>query len=118
MANEIEVSISLNASKGGVSVSRSESFKVDMSGSHILHVTQEIGATEEAIDLGQDHVGDNGWCFVKNLDSANEVFIGLTGSYTIKLLAGESTVFRNNGPIYADCSSGESATIEVIVLQA
>jgi len=118
MANEIEVSVTINASKSGMNVSRSESFKADMTGSHVIHVTQEIGDSNEEIDLGQDHVADGGWCFVKNLDTANEVFIGLSGSYTIQLLAGESTVFRNNGPLFADCSSGESATIEVIVLQS
>ena len=98
MANEIEISVSISASKGGMSVSRAESFKVDMSGDAITHSVLEVGTSAEVL-VESAEIGNAGWCFLKNLDSTNFVEFGREGvdaadENLIKLKPGESCVFR------------------------
>lgn len=68
-----------------------DSLSVTMTGTDFVIETQEIGTSDESITKGE--IGTLGWCLIYNLDSTNYVEIGLTASYTIKLLPGEFSLF-------------------------
>ena len=117
MANEISVSIGLYASKGGMKVQRSESKTITMTGDAITHEIQEVGTTEEELAQGAD-LGTPGVVFVKNLDATNYVEVGcVTGQYSIKLLAGESCIFRASAAaVYAKANTA-ACNVEYIILE-
>lgn len=97
MANELKITGRIVYSPTvsgmqGVDTEALEKF-VTMTGSDYVSITQEIGTTEEALDIPAD-IGTLGYVLIINLDSTNFVEIGLTGSYTIKLKAGEFCLFR------------------------
>ena len=98
MANEIEISLSISASKGGMNINRSENFKATMSGDSITHSVLEVGTSAEVL-VESNELGSAGWCFLKNLDSSNLVEFGRQGADAadenlIKLKPGESCLFR------------------------
>lgn len=113
MADEITISVSMHVNKGGVVASRVESFTADMAGNSVNHGVQSIATGGEAFehtDLAAE--GTIGWAFVKNLDDTNFVTIGThaTSNHTIKLLPGESALFRADGNL-----SGQADTSAVDV---
>ena len=128
MANEIEVSISISASKGGMSVARSENFKADMDGDAMTHSVQAIG-TSETLLVESAAITNAGWVVIKNLDGSASVEIGREGAdadeYPIELLAGQSCVFRASDQdtgsadlgIYAKASSADTNVEYVIIEQ-
>ena len=67
--------------------------------------TQVIGTTEETLSLGSDLTTP--FVCIKNLDDSNFVEVGLTGSYPMKVLAGEFACFRTNGTIYAKADTAD-----------
>lgn len=73
---------------------------IDQVGADFTSGTQEIGTSDELIAVSSD-IGTQGLWYIRNLDSTNFVEIGLTASYTIKILAGEFAVFRASAPLYA-----------------
>ena len=83
-------------------------------GDHIL-ATQEIGTSEEALDVG--NITTTGYIFLVNLDSTNYVEVGLTGSYPIKVPAGEGALFKANGTIYAKANSS-ACVVEYMAMEA
>ena len=125
MANEIEISVSINASKGGMSVSRAESFKVNMTGDSMTHSVQEIPTSAEVL-VEADALGTAGWCFLKNLDSTNFVEFGRFGvdaadENLIKLKPGESCLFRvsdegSDDTVYAIADTA-ACNVEYILLE-
>jgi hypothetical protein len=120
MANEIEISVSISASKSGMTVNRAETFKVDMSGESMIHGVQNVGTSIEVLDLAEGSIGTSGWCFIKNLDSTNYIDVGRAGvdadEHTVKLKAGESCVFRAAGVLYGK-SNTAALNIEYIVIE-
>lgn len=93
MANEINLSVTLAATKNGASIRLSASDTIDMSGGDMLQSTQEIGTSAEALTWG-DITGAPKYVFLKNLDSTNFVTVGFTNPPTeMKLLAGEVMLF-------------------------
>lgn len=78
---------------------------ISMTGTEFIHGVQLIGITEEAITIISD-IATPGVCIFRNLDATNFVEVGLTGSYTVKLKAGEPCVFRANGTLYAKADTG------------
>jgi hypothetical protein len=69
---------------------------------------------QEAADLG-----DPGWVFLKNLDPTNYVEFGFADEqFTIKLLPGESTVFRwsESGNITAQANTG-ACLVEFLIIE-
>lgn len=93
MANELTISVSASASKGGASAAFPVvSKQLDMTGDHMAFGTQAIGTSEEALDIPAD-VGTIGVVCVKNLDATNFVWVyQLTGASTgrMKLLPGSA----------------------------
>jgi hypothetical protein len=80
MANEITISTSISASKGGASISSGTLSKsYDLSGDHLVCATQEISATADAaelLDLG-DIASPPAVLLVKNLDTSNYVDLAM-----------------------------------------
>ena len=95
MANEITVTTKLSFTKGGTTTSLEVSnLKVDVSGSRFIHNRQEIGTSEEAIDVGD--LASVGYMLLVNRDATNfvEVRAGTGVADTIKLKPGESSLIR------------------------
>ena len=117
MANEISVGLFLTADKGGAKVNRSESTTIDMIGASLTHGVQQVPTGGEVL-VESDVLGTVGVCFVKNLDSSNYITIGshTSSNHTIKLLAGESTIFRAAGSVYAASQTG-TINVEYILIE-
>lgn len=97
MANEISVSTTLSATKLGATVSSTGNRTVDMTGDQMISNVQIIGATSEAILLGD--VTTPGYVYLKNLDATNFVSISVlatavAGTSFTKLLAGDFCIFK------------------------
>ncbi len=99
MANEIKVVASLQCTNG--------SFKLPKFGGDTQSITQttlgggvpgyvSIGTSEEDITLTD--IGTNGWCWMKNCDTANFIKFGPKSAGAMiefgRLFAGEECVFR------------------------
>lgn len=101
MANELTVSVSLAFSSSGREAKKSYGgLQFDVSGNAYVHHIQNIGTSEEALDVGD--LGTAGYMICKNLDATNFVEIrpGTGTADLIKLKAGEVACFRLalNGP--------------------
>src|SRR5689334_2174258 len=83
MANEINVTASLNISKGGVTLNHSTTARHDMAGSEMIHRTQVIGTGAEQVTFG-DITGAPGILKVTNLDPTNFVELALDSGMTNK----------------------------------
>ena len=117
MANEIAILVNLSFSKGGASVSRSESIQVTVTGDAFSHEVQAIGTTEEELAQGAD-LGTPGYMFIKNLDATNYVEVGsTTGVYDIKLKAGEVCLYRHNSAtVYAKANTA-ACNVEYLLIE-
>ena len=120
MAKEITVAQSLSVKTAlGIPIDRAETKKIDMTGESITHQTQTVDDSGEVL-IEQTTLGDQGWCFVKNLDSSISVSLGAhtTANHIIKLEPGESVVFRAAGPIYGlSLTAGTTPLIEYIIVE-
>ena len=107
MASELTVTAAFNYVKNNVSVNRSHSITVDVTGDAFTYQIQEIGTVEEIVEQGAD-VGTPGYILMRNLDATNYIEIGsTTGVYDIKLQAGEVAIYRHNSAtIYAKANTG------------
>jgi hypothetical protein len=95
MANELTVSCSLKFAKSGREISKSYSgIQVTVSGDAWVAGIQNIGTSEEAIDLGD--VGTPGFFIGKNLDATNFLSLrpGTGDDNMVKMKAGEPALFR------------------------
>lgn len=119
MANELTVSASLRFSKSGREASQSYSgIQVDVTGDKVTRIIQEIGTSEEALDIGD--IGTAGYVLIKNLDDDNFVEIrpGSGTADLIKIGAGEIALFRLalNGP-YAIADTA-ACDLEITLIEA
>ena len=97
MADEIKVTTGLRVVKSAIEVIVSnKTTTLDMTGDAFIRNAQTVGTTHEALVTGD--LGTAGWALFKNLDTTNYVEIGVDVAATfypvVKLLAGESCVFR------------------------
>ena len=116
MANEVTVKLEINVSKSGAESSRKENFKATMGGNGITHSIQNVGTSVEPLDIGSDAIAVHGWYYIKNLDTVNYIRAGLSGQYTMKLLPGESCIFRAAAPIYAIANSS-ACDVEYLIIE-
>lgn len=95
MADELTVITGLLFSKGGLE-SQMDALRqtLDVSGSHYIRRSQSIGTSAEALDIGE--ITTCGYIAIHNKDATNFVEIrdGSGGADVVKLLAGETAVFR------------------------
>ena len=116
MANEVNVSVSLSYEKNGVRALREESFKADVAGDSMTHAIQAVGTSFELL-TEHGEVGTAGLYFLKNLDGTNFVEFGEgDNEFAIKLLPGESTVFRASDPIGGKANTAE-CLVEYMVIE-
>lgn len=91
MADELTLTLKVSYSKNGVTLAPADvsNKKITISGNAAKHFVQNIGTTEEAIDLGDVTTG--GWWFAWNRDSTNwvEIRVGTGGADFVRLEAGE-----------------------------
>lgn len=97
MADELTVAATLTVTKSPsptVSLS-SGSISVTVSGSRHIHNIQNVGTSEEALQIG-DLSGVLGWCLMINRDATNYVKVrsGTGATDLIRLEAGEPALFR------------------------
>lgn len=114
MANEINYSITLSASKNGARVNPGALNEiVSMTGDDMIQNTQVIGTSAEALDFGEI-TGAPVVVEVKNLDTTNFVLLGFTNPPTeMKLTAGRSTIiFPTTANIYA---KADTAACRVLI---
>jgi hypothetical protein len=89
MANEVEMSARLYASKGGAVInSLSYSTVANMTGTDMGQQTQVVGTTDEALDLTAD-LATPYRLLVVNLDLVNSVEIGPSSPYSFQIPAGQ-----------------------------
>lgn len=123
MAQEITSTVSLTATKGFLSVNRSTSNRIDMSGtSQYAGGAPSIPTTAGGTALVMDSVGTSGLSYFRNLDATNYVEIGVVVSGTfypfVKLKAGEACVLRlgTNAP-YARANTA-AVVLDYTILEA
>lgn len=89
MANEVEMSARLYASKGGAVInSQSYTTVANMTGTDMGQQTQVVGTTDEALDLTAD-LATPYRLLVVNLDLVNPVSIGPSSPYSFEIPAGQ-----------------------------
>lgn len=89
MANEIEMSARLYAAKGGASInSQAYTAIVNMGGRDLGQQTQDVGTSDETLDLTAD-LATPYKCLVVNLDPQNFISIGPSTPYSFKIPPGE-----------------------------
>jgi len=63
-----------------------------------------------------DALGTPGYVYVRNMDTTNYVEVGITASYTIKLLAGDFALFPAAAAIYAKANTA-ACNVEYIIIE-
>ena len=116
MANEVRIGIVFSYAKNGAQINRTEHYEADVAGDSFTHETQEIGTSDEALVYPANFTNYTGLVFVKNLHASYYIEIGLTSSYTIKLLAGESNIISAAGALFAKATGG-SANLEYCLIE-
>lgn len=115
MAREGTIAISLRVTKNAAQVANTSSTTIDVSGSQLLHNTQNIGTTSETIDFGNIS-GTPQAVMIRNLDATNFVEIGGDTGLTvfkIKIPKGQSTIiYPSSGTIYA---KADTAAVNILV---
>jgi hypothetical protein len=115
MADELTVSVSLLFNKSGkrVQFPRGGGQQHDVSGSDFVWKTQLVGASEEALVMGE--VTTPGWIIVSNLDSTAYLSIrNATGTGNcVEVKASETQAFRLARTATAPFVISSSGTIEI-----
>ena len=118
MANEISMSVSLRAAKGGGTVSGAESgVLADMTGSAMTANVQAIGITTEALDLGD--VGAPQALYLENQDETHFVEIAnvtpvVSGTRIAKLLPGQACLLTS--PVAGLYALADTAPVNLLVV--
>lgn len=113
MANELTTTVALEYEKGGVIQRVYTSNTLTVTGTEVANHIQSIGITEEAVAVSD--MATQGYVYAKNLDATNYVEIGTTGKLAVKLLAGESAVFRTGGALYAQANTAACRVHFIVV---
>ncbi len=100
MSNELLVSANLYFKKSGAGVSDAVRKAITVAGDACSSEYQSIPTSNTAITIPAA-ITTVGYVLITNLSTANYVQIGLTGSYTIKLLPGHFALFPPAGTLYA-----------------
>lgn len=97
MANELTVSASLSFTKGSITAALAKNgLQITITGTKKLENVQNIGTSEEALQLGDLGSAAGCWLIIINRDPTNYVnFRAATGvTDTCKLMPGEPALFR------------------------
>ena len=129
MANELSLTLAFTYLKGTfASFARqlAQNLNITVAGQEVVHKTQVIGLTEEALDMGE--LGTAGYGFFKNLDTANTTNVihlrASTGAAnTVKLGAGQVACFplSSSAPFAITVSTASptvTSRLEYIIFEA
>lgn len=112
---EVELNADFRPEKRPAVTTGKVSFSFEPGSKKFVHNVQTIGTSEEAVDVGD--VGTVGLVIIKNVGDTNYVEVGLTGSYTVKILPGHTAVLQPAGTLYAIANSA-AVDIETYVFPA
>ena len=117
MANEIQISASLNVSRSGASFSGQGSSTITQSGTPSLANTQIIGLTSEALLIGD--ITAIGYLFVKNLDASNYIELSLAtpvlaAAAFVTLLPGECALIPTRLEVVYALANSAPANLLVV----
>lgn len=120
MANEISLTAALAHTRSGTTVQGSTGIAITQSGSTRIASVQTIGATSEAIALGDVTPR---YAYFKNLDATNFVYIGYQTACTsanafLKLLPGEAAVCPLAQAVLYALADTAPVNLEVILCTA
>jgi hypothetical protein len=116
MAGELKLTIKLDYDKGSVDLDfPSTEFSVDVTSTLAHHGVQNIGTSEEAIELGG--VAAGGYVLMVNRDATNYVEIreGTGIADLVRILPGEPALFRLTDTATAPFAVANSAGCDVEV---
>lgn len=122
MANEISMTLRLNASKGGATVDSGSKLKqLTMSGSKMVQTVIAVGTASELLTIG-DLAGVPAAVMITNLDATNFVLIsgetGFTAVMQLKILAGESVLITPlAATLYAKADTA-ACNLQLIAVEA
>lgn len=92
MANEISITAKLSVSKGGTTVTNATSTdSIDMTGTNMLTLVQNIGTSYEALTLTDIDTASKYFVMLRNKDATNyvEVSFDAGSTYSLRMDAGE-----------------------------
>lgn len=92
MASEISITAKLSVSKGGTTVTNATSTdSIDMSGTNMLTLVQNIGTSYEALTLTDIDTASKYFVMLRNKDATNyvEVSFDAGSTYSLRMDAGE-----------------------------
>ncbi len=116
MANEIQVTASLNVSKGGATIASTQTKSLNMSGTDMILSPITVGTSAAQISFG-DISGAPAVVLFKNLDATNYIEIALDNAMSnkfIKLLPGMiALVPLATGTIYAKANTAACQLLRV-----
>lgn len=109
MANEINLSGQVSATKNGFSVSASASKPVTMTGDDMIQTTQLIGNAAAELLVFGEITGAPSVLMIKNLDATNYIEVGGDSGLTvfkIKIPAGHFAIFQpTSANVYAQANT-------------
>jgi len=114
MANELTIAITLEVTLDGVTRKwPREEQSITVTGTRFVWHKQEVGTSEEALELGDISTG--GWAIMANRDSTNfvEIRSGTGGTNLIKIKAGETCCVRLSGDASAPYAIADTAAVEL-----
>lgn len=118
MANELNLSVSLNFSNGGALLSRGLQTAVSITGNVCHQSVQVVGNAEEAVTFPSD-MGSVGFVVLHNLDDTNAIYVGRTTSvYTMKISPGNFCLFElHSGTEFFVVTSADTCDMEKILIE-
>lgn len=114
MANELTLSVEFAYAKGVVSKEvKVANLRVTVTGTKLVDQVQNIGTSEEAIDIGD--VSPGGYMFARNLDSTNFISIrqATAASDLVRLDPGECALFRLDDDATAPFAIADTAACDL-----
>lgn len=117
MADELTIRIAFKYSNSTTSDEyewpHNSVMEFDVTGDQWISHVQEIGTSEEAIELGE--IATGGWFIAMNLDDTNfiEIRPGTAETDLVKLLPGEPCMFRISGDASAPFAIADTAACKL-----
>ncbi len=121
MANELTVSASLAFSKGGITAGLSKNgLQITITGTKKLENVQNIGTSEEALQLGDLGSSADCWLLIINRDATNYVSLRrATGEGNMtKLKAGEMALMRLEAAAPFAIANTGACNVEYVLIEA
>jgi hypothetical protein len=119
MANELTVSMSMQFRKGTVATGMSKTgMEITVAGDQVTHNIQEIGTTQEALDMGD--ITAPGYAFFYNHDATNPVELrsGTGAADMIRLKPLEFCCFRLEATAPYAIATTAAVQLEYMIIEA